>query len=189
VWPTAGTGAMRVQLNSNAESRYRVQQYGESRTIDGVETVELRRFTDDGGSMTELLRVDGTAAVGLEGFQLAQINHSVVQPGVIKAFHLHRRQTDVWFVRPEDRVLVVLVDVRAGSPTEGALQRRLLGDGKAALLRIPPGVAHGCRNLGGSPASLLYFTDLHFSQDPETCDEGRLPWDFPGREVWDVARE
>jgi len=178
-----------VEFNSQTKSRYRVQQYGESQRIDGVEAIELRRFTDDGGSMTELLRLNGTDVAGLGGFDLAQINHSIVHSGVVKAFHLHRRQTDVWFVRPEDRVLLVLVDVREGSPTEGTVERRLLGDGNAMLLRIPPGVAHGCRNLGDLPASLLYFTDLHFSQDPEECDEGRLPWDFLGQEVWDVTRE
>jgi len=30
-----------------------------------------------------------------------------MDPGVIKAFHLHRRQTDVWFVPPGDRMLRV----------------------------------------------------------------------------------
>ena len=63
------------------------------------------------------------------------------------------------------------------------------GDGHPALLRIPPGVAHGCRNLGAEPARLLYFTDLQFSADPDRSDEGRLPWDFVGRDVWDVAWE
>jgi len=37
-----------VEFNSQTKSRYRVQQYGESQRIDGVEAIELRRFTDDG---------------------------------------------------------------------------------------------------------------------------------------------
>ena len=177
-----------MNLIAKAKSLFSKQQYGERPAIDGVALVELKRFNDDGGSMVELLRLDG-ADCGVAGFELRQVNYSAVQPGAIKAFHLHAEQTDLWFVRPEDRLLVLLVDVREGSATAGNEQRLLLGDGEAALLRIPPGVAHGCRNLGSAPASLIYFTDRQFSAELESCDEGRLPWDFVGGEVWDLRRE
>jgi dTDP-4-dehydrorhamnose 3,5-epimerase len=85
-------------------------------------------------------------------------------------------------------MLVVLIDVRQGSPTEGARLRLMLGDGASRLLRIPPGVAHGVRNLGTAVGRIIYFTDLHFSAEPSACDEGRLPWDFAGPEVWEVTR-
>ena len=176
-----------VDLTAKAKSLYRLQSYEEQGGINGVELVELRRCNDEGGSLIELLRLERGAAAGLDGFELAQVTYSCVQPGVVKAFHVHRKQADVWFVRPEDRVLLVLVDVREASPTEGRQMRKMLGDGSAALIRIPPGVAHGCRNLGGQAASIVYFTDRPFSTDPDECDEGRLPWDFVGKEVWDVA--
>lgn len=178
-----------MELSARAQSAYRLQEYAEAPSIAGVEIVALRRFNDEGGSLVELLRLEQGLPAGLDGFELAQVSYSCVQPGVVKAFHLHREQTDVWFVRPEDRVLLLLVDVRRDSPTEGFTLRSLLGDGKAALVRIPPGVAHGCRNLGRRAASIFYFTDRQFSTDPDRCDEGRLPWDFLGKEVWDVARE
>ena len=54
------------------------------------------------------------------GFEVRQVNYSEMDPGVIKAFHLHRRQTDVWFVPPGDKMLLVLLDVRAGSPHRNA---------------------------------------------------------------------
>ena len=84
-------------------------------------------------------------------------------------------------------VLLVLADVRNGSPSEGQHVRLLLGDGDTSLVVIPPGVAHGCRNMGSQAARLIYFTDRQFSADPGECDEGRLPWDFLGPEVWEVA--
>jgi dTDP-4-dehydrorhamnose 3,5-epimerase len=178
-----------VKLGERARSVFRVQQYAARESIAGVELHELRRHRDDGGSLVELLRLSGPAVAGIDGFALAQVSYASIQPGVVKAFHLHQQQTDVWFVRPEDRLLVVLVDARADSSSADRRLRLLLGDGQAALLRIPPGVAHGCRNLGARPASLVYFTDRHFSAEPDTCDEGRLPWDWAGREVWDVAWE
>jgi dTDP-4-dehydrorhamnose 3,5-epimerase len=85
-------------------------------------------------------------------------------------------------------MLIVLLDVRQGSPSEGARMRFVLGDGASRLLRIPPGVAHGVRNVGTQPARIVYFTDVHFSAEPSSCDEGRLPWDFAGADLWDITR-
>ena len=178
-----------MNLNRMAKSQFRLQEYGAAPKIDGVSFHELRRFRDDGGALTELLRLDGGSAAGLDGFRVAQLNYSCLQPGTTKAFHVHLHQTDLWFVPPEDRVLAVLVDVREGSKTEGNTMRLMLGDGQSSLLRIPPGVAHGCRNLGGSPARMLYVTDRHFSADSDQCDEGRLPWDMVGKEIWEVTIE
>ena len=177
------------KLTEQAEEQYRVEEYGASAAIDGVELAELRRFNDDTGSFTELGRISDGVIEGLDGFRLAQINDSLLAPGTIKAFHVHRRQTDVWYVPPQDRVLLVLVDVRDGSPTKNEVVRMVLGDGRSRLVRVPPGVAHGCRNLGPSPARIIYFTDLHFSSDPKDTDEGRLPWDFVGPEVWELTRD
>ena len=175
-----------MKLSSEAEAVYRVQDYGQNPQIDGLAWVELKRHGDEGGWMTELIRPGGTALPGLEGFQVAQINYSSLEPGVVKAFHVHRRQTDLWFVPPEDRMLLIVADVRDGSPTQGNVVRMMLGAGRTGLVRIPPGVAHGARNLGKSAAGMIYFTDLEFSVDPNECDERRLPWDFVGREVWEI---
>jgi len=178
-----------MKLSADADSALRVQRYDDSSSIDGVELIELRRFNDEGGSMMELFRFNEPRPAGLKGFEPQQLNYSVVQPGAIKAFHLHRRQTDVWFVPPEDRILMALVDMRAGSESEGVRQRIMLGDGNSRLVRVPPGVAHGCRNLSRTESRILYITDLLFDPDPEHCDEGRLPWDFAGAEIWDIVKE
>ena len=177
-----------MELTPPAKRAFQLQSYGASASIDGVHVVELRRHHDDGGSMTELARLTDGRPGALPGFEVRQVNYSEVAPGAIKAFHLHARQTDVWYVPPADRMLVVLLDVRQGSPTEGARGRLVLGDGTSRLLRIPPGVAHGVRNLGAATGRIVYFTDVHFSPEPSTCDEGRLPWDFAGAEIWEPVR-
>jgi dTDP-4-dehydrorhamnose 3,5-epimerase len=177
-----------MELSPDAKRAFSVQNYGPAPAIEGVELIELARHGDDGGAMTELARLADGKAERIAGFAARQINYSEIQPGVIKAFHLHARQTDVWFVPPSDRVLVVLIDVRKGSRTEGAQRRLTLGNGASRLLRIPPGVAHGARNLAATPGRIIYLTDLHFSPEPATCDEGRLPWDFAGPDVWEPTR-
>ena len=178
-----------TEFNAGAKARYTKQDYRSKKKIDGVEIVELKRFNDDGGAITELGRLDQGVHKQLPGFVVRQVNYSVVEPLAIKAFHLHTRQTDVWYVPPSDKLLLVLGDVRKGSPTEGHVMRFVLGDGNSRLVRIPPGVAHGCRNLRpAAPTAILYFVDVQFSVD-EQCDEGRLPWDFFGADIWEVARE
>ena len=177
-----------MEFTPDAKRAFHVQAYGASPLIEGVTLVPLTRHTDDGGALTELARLADGHVAGLEGFTLRQVNFSELAPGTIKAFHLHVRQTDVWYVPPGARMLIVLLDVRQGSKTEGARMRFVLGDGASRLLRIPPGVAHGVRNVGRAMGRIVYFTDVHFSAEPSSCDEGRLPWDFAGADVWDVTR-
>jgi dTDP-4-dehydrorhamnose 3,5-epimerase len=85
-------------------------------------------------------------------------------------------------------MLLVLLDLRSGSATENAQRRLVLGDGASRLVRIPPGVAHGVRNLAVTRGRIIYFVDTHFSPDPEQSEEGRLPWDFAGADIWETVR-
>ena len=177
-----------MDLTDAAKRAIILQDYSSAPAIEGVAIVDLRRFVDDGGSFTELGRLGDGVYAALPGFEVRQINYSEMEPGAIKAFHLHRRQTDVWFVPPGDKMLLVLLDVREGSRTRNAERRLVLGDGASRLVRIPPGVAHGVKNLASERGRIIYFVDTQFSADPDQCDEGRLPWDFAGTDIWDVTR-
>jgi dTDP-4-dehydrorhamnose 3,5-epimerase len=177
-----------MDVSRDAKRAFHLQAYGSGPVIEGVTLTLLARHADDGGSLTELVRLADGRTEGVDGFTVRQVNYSELAPGTIKAFHLHVRQTDVWYVPPGDRMLVVLLDVREGSPTEGTRMRLVLGDGGSRLLRIPPGVAHGVRNINPGPGRIVYFTDVHFSGEPSACDEGRLPWDFAGADIWEVTR-
>jgi dTDP-4-dehydrorhamnose 3,5-epimerase len=177
-----------LELTGDAKRTFHLQSYGPAAVIDGVRLLDLKRHHDDGGAMTELGRITAGRHEAFEGFEIRQVNYSEIEPGAIKAFHLHARQTDVWYAPPSDRLLIVLVDVRKGSPTESMQMRFMLGNGASRLLRIPPGVAHGARNIASTPGRIIYFVDVQFSPDPNDCDEGRLPWDLFGADVWEVVR-
>lgn len=140
-------------------------------TIDGVVLHTLTRHPDDRGYFEELIRVDDPWFT--EGF--GQLSHSKMYPGVVKAWHIHKTQIDWWYV-PTGRLLVALHDRRPESPTYGVTQELYLGDDlPSAVLKIPAGVAHGCRALGGEPAHLFYVTSRTY--DPQ--EEGRLAHDDP----------
>src|SRR5262249_7064910 len=136
--------------------------------IEGVESKALLTHPDTRGYFREIIRV--TDSFFGEGF--GQLSHSCMYPGVVKAWHVHVRQVDWWYV-PIGAVQVALHDLRDGSPTRGETQEVLLGEHyPAQALRIPPGVAHGCRVLGGV-THLFYVTSSVY--DP--AEEGRLPHD------------
>jgi dTDP-4-dehydrorhamnose 3,5-epimerase len=177
-----------MDLTRDAARAFSRQDYSPAPEIDGVVVLDIRRWNDDGGSFTELGRLDGGLHTAFPGFQVKQMNYSEMDAGAIKAFHLHPTQTDVWFVPPGDKMLLVLLDVRDGSPTRGAHRRLVLGDGTSRLVRIPPGVAHGVKNLAAVRGRIIYFVDRQFSPAPDVCEEGRLPWDFAGADIWDVVR-
>jgi dTDP-4-dehydrorhamnose 3,5-epimerase len=177
-----------VEINNKAKDSFSYQDYAGAPGIDGVEIVDLGRFNDDGGAITELGRLSAGIHGQLPGFECKQINYSEVAPGAIKAYHMHQRQTDVWYVPPHDKLLLVLHDARKGSATENTTMRLILGDGNNRLVRIPPGVAHGTKNLGTRSGCIIYMVDVHFSVKDGECDEGRLPWDFLGADIWEVTR-
>jgi dTDP-4-dehydrorhamnose 3,5-epimerase-like enzyme len=95
--------------------------------IAGVRLIGFNFHTYDGGDFHEIARITGNSANFLEGFEIRQINRSRFNLGLVKAFHLHMNQDEVWAVHPLDRLLLGLVDVRKGSETEGVSMRLLLG--------------------------------------------------------------
>lgn len=140
--------------------------------IQGVVAKKLVRHPDDRGYFMEVLRDDD----GLLS-RFGQASFSKTYPGVIKAFHYHELQDDLWFF-PSGNAQVVLHDLRADSQTKGETNVFYMGEDNPQLLVIPIGVAHGYRVLGNEPAVIMYFTTM--SYDPKNPDEKRIAWDDPG---------
>ena len=139
-------------------------------SIDGVEIKKLVTHADQRGFFREVIRA--TDDFFGEGF--AQWSHTKSYQGVVKAWHIHQRQVDWWYVA-SGRVKIALYDTRQNSPTYGQLQELLLGDDlEPCVLRVPPGVAHGYRVLSAE-THLFYITSRTY--DPG--DEGRIPHDDP----------
>jgi dTDP-4-dehydrorhamnose 3,5-epimerase len=139
--------------------------------IEGVVFKKLVRHCDDRGFFMEILRDDDKL---LKRF--GQASMSMSYPGVIKAFHYHERQDDLWFF-PVGNAQVVLYDLRENSPTKGETNVFCMGETNPGLLLIPVGVAHGYRVLGQTPAVITYYTTE--SYDPANPDEKRLEWNDP----------
>lgn len=140
--------------------------------IEGVVTKQLVRHCDDRGFFMEILRDDDELLA-----RFGQASLSMSYPGVIKAFHYHERQDDLWFF-PVGNAQVVLHDLRETSPTKGVTNVFHMGETNPLLLVIPKGVAHGYRVLGSNPVIITYFTTEAYN--PSSPDEQRLAWNDTG---------
>lgn len=172
----------------NTSIKLTKQDYQAKTPIAGVKIVELKVFRDDGGYFFEVGRFNDHVFEHFPEFQLKQLNLSEMDPGVVKAWHIHKTQDDIWFVPPSQRMLVCLRDIREDSDTNGATMRFVMGGGKAQLVYIPKGVAHGAANVWDKPAMIFYLVNNQFSADPKLSDEYRLPWDQFGKELWEQTK-
>lgn len=137
--------------------------------IQGVEIKQLAKHADERGYLMELLRSDDPIFT-----RFGQCYVSMNYPGVVRAWHYHKRQDD-HFIVVKGMCRVGLYDMREGSPTRGEVNDFSLGDHNNILLKIPVGVVHGYKTLGVEPSLLINFpTEVYNSQEP---DEHRLPWD------------
>ena len=175
-------------IDEGIRSKVYTQDYSARTVIDGVKVFPLKNMIGEDGDFLELVRFGPNGTLELvPDFTIAQVNHSTQFPGSIKAWHMHYKQNEIWFVPPATHFLVGLWDVRASSPTKGATMRMAMGGGAAKLLYIPKGVAHGAVNLSPSPSTIIYFVDQKFDlNDP---DERRIPWDSQGADFWKAVRD
>jgi dTDP-4-dehydrorhamnose 3,5-epimerase len=138
--------------------------------IDGVKIKKITTHTHDRGNFREVLRDDDKL---LKKF--GQCSITVTYPGIIKAFHWHKKQDDLWYA-VSGNAKVVLYDLRKDSKTFKQTQVICVGDNaESQLIMIPVGVAHGYQVLGKKPFTLMYFTTL--SYDAKNPDEQRIAFD------------
>ena len=137
--------------------------------IAGVRIDPLRVIPDERGEIRHFFRSDDPA---FERF--GEVYFSVLHPGWVKGWHLHRSNTLNYAV-PVGSVTLVLYDEREGSPTRGEVQEIELGADHPVRVRIPPGIWNAHRNGGDSDALLANCaTEPH---DP--AESTRLPIDDP----------
>ena len=138
--------------------------------INDVTIKKLQTHTDERGFFREIVRE--TDDFFAEGF--GQLSNSLMFDGVIKAWHYHKIQTDWWYVC-SGVLRVGLCDMREDSTTYKQTMDFLMGDLQPAqVIKIPPGVAHGCKSVQG-PVNLLYVTSHTYDPD----DECRIAYNDP----------
>jgi len=130
--------------------------------IDGVRIKQLKVIPDERGRLMEMLRRDDDC---FRSF--GQVYMTTAYPGVVKAWHYHKKQWD-HFVCVRGMMKVVLYDSREGSPTCGEVNEFLIGEHRPILLQIPPMVYHGFKCVSEYEAVVVNTTsEVYAYDDPD----------------------
>ncbi len=143
--------------------------------IDGVKIVPLRQIPDERGKVMHMLRADAPHFTAF-----GEMYFSMVYPGAVKAWHLHKIMTLNYAV-PIGRIKFVLYDGRDGSPTKGEIQEIYLGPDNYQLVVVPPNIWNGFKGIASEPALVANCASIpHDANEIVRCDplDGTIPYDW-----------
>lgn len=127
--------------------------------INGVKIIPLKRIMDERGLVLHMIRNDAEYFT-----QFGEIYFSVIFPGAIKAWHLHKEMTLNYAV-VAGNIKLVLYDARVDSPTYKELQEIFAGQDNYCLISIPPGIVNGFKAIGNEKAIVANCTDIPHRPD------------------------
>jgi dTDP-4-dehydrorhamnose 3,5-epimerase len=137
--------------------------------IEGVKIKQLNFIPDERGRLMEILRCDDSIFK-----KFGQVYVTTTYPEVVKAWHLHKIQSDnICCIK--GMIKVVLYDGRERSPTKGKINEFSIGDDNTCLIFVPPGVYHGWKCISKDEAFVINTPTEAYNR--ESPDEYRLPPD------------
>jgi len=137
--------------------------------IEGVRVVPRRQLSDERGKIMHMLRDDDP-----EFERFGEVYFSAVNPGAIKAWHLHTRM-QLNYVCVFGQIKLVLFDARESSPTHRELMELFLGPESYSLVTVPVGVWNGFKGIATVPSIVCNCATL--AHDPGEIQ--RKPYDWP----------
>ncbi|HEX2679435.1 MAG TPA: dTDP-4-dehydrorhamnose 3,5-epimerase family protein [Polyangiales bacterium] len=144
-------------------------------TIEGVVVAPRRQIVDERGKVMHALKNTDP-----EFETIGEVYFSCVNPGAIKAWHLHLEMT-LQYVCVSGSIKLVLFDDRDGSSTRGRVMEIFLGPDSYQLVKIPPGVWNGFKGVAVTPsivcncATIPHRADEIIRKDPFSPD---IPYDW-----------
>ena len=148
-----------------------------SSLIDSVIVKNLRVIPDERGRLMEILRNDDPF------FQkFGQVYMTTNYPGVVKAWHAHKMQTD-HVACVSGMVKLVLFDGRENSPTYQKINEFFIGIHNPKLIVIPPGVYHGWKCISKEESVVVNIPNQVYNySNPdeirEPIDAEFIPYDW-----------
>ena len=131
---------------------------------------QLKRFPDERGFFTELIRKDWKDLLGEDS--LVQANLSITYPGVVRAWHKHERGQVDHFV-----VIRGALKICAYEDSTGELDEIVSTGENIQVVRIPGHYWHGSKAISNEPAFLIYLVNRLY--DYKEPDEIRRSWNDP----------
>lgn len=134
--------------------------------IEGVRVKRLKVIPDERGKLMEILRRDD------EIFKkFGQVYMTTAYPGVVKAWHYHKKQTDN-FTCVSGKIRLALYDARPASRTFKSLDEFTLSLEDPVLIQIPLLVYHGFKCVSETEA--IVINTITHPYNPKRPDEYRI---------------
>ena len=150
--------------------------------VPGAYALDLTPHGDSRGRFTEWYRADVLSEATGFGLTLAQANHSVSARGALRGVHfaLVPPGQAKYVYCPSGKILDVVVDTRAGSPTFGAVDAVELDSENPRAVYLSEGLGHAFVSLADNSSvtylvSSGYSPGREFGINPMDPDLG-LPW-------------
>ena len=149
--------------------------------IAGVKIKNLKVIPDERGRLMEMLRADDDLFI-----KFGQVYMTTTYPGVVKAWHYHKKQVDN-FVVVKGMMKVVLYDSREASVSFREINEFFMGEHNPILLQIPAYVYHGFKCISENEAIVINCpTELYCYRDPDEYRiqplGGEIPYDWSRRD-------
>ncbi|HIB53469.1 MAG TPA: dTDP-4-dehydrorhamnose 3,5-epimerase [Nitrospirales bacterium] len=112
--------------------------------------------------------------------RFGEIYFSCVHPGVVKAWHFHKKMTLNYAV-VSGQIKFVLFDERVDSPTKGELQELYISPENYALVTVPPLIWNGFKGVGTKTAIVANCATLPHDPDEierRPASDKRIPYDW-----------
>lgn len=127
--------------------------------IDGVILTPLKQIFDERGKVMHMLREDSPVFS-----RFGEIYFSCTHPGVVKAWHLHKKMTLNYAVI-HGEIKFVLYDDREDSPTKGQIEELFISPENYMLVTVPPLVWNGFKCIGSTASIVANCSTLPHSAD------------------------
>ncbi|MGB3861616.1 MAG: dTDP-4-dehydrorhamnose 3,5-epimerase family protein [Candidatus Aminicenantaceae bacterium] len=149
--------------------------------IDEVKIKQLRVIPDQRGRLMEILRADDNLFV-----KFGQVYMTTTYPGIVKAWHLHKKQTDN-VVCVQGMIKLAVYDPREDSPTYKEVNEFYLGIHNPLLVQLPRGVYHGWMCVSSEEAIVVNVpTEVYDREDPDEFrldpHQNDIPYDWRRRD-------
>ena len=143
--------------------------------IEGVIITPLCQIIDERGKVMHMLREDSPSFS-----RFGEVYFTCINPGAIKAWHLHKKMTLNYAVLYGE-IKFVLFDDRAGSNTRGYIEELFLSPENYCLVTVPPLIWNGFKGIGINKS--IVANCATFPHDPAEIErrdpfDQKIPYDW-----------
>ncbi|MBI2459616.1 MAG: dTDP-4-dehydrorhamnose 3,5-epimerase family protein [Parcubacteria group bacterium] len=139
--------------------------------IEGVVVKKINKNIDSRGWLAEFFRQDETT------YRPAMAYVSLTKPGVARGPHEHKEQSDGFVFMGPGNFALHLWDRRENSRTNGEYLKIQAGENNPVLVIVPPGVAHGYKNISDVDGWCINLPDKLYRGQAKRGEVDEIRWE------------